>query len=294
MYGGPQLRPYVVEFIRGTGVRVNGVVVQDSGGNGPFSWVLPDDVAFIHQLELVSGGVGGQGGGDIASPQSLAGGGGGVSGCYRKWRDVLVVPGSTLTVTVGAGGTAGAVNGNGGGTSGETTVAGVLPGGSFNEATTLRVSQSGMFYFAAGASASAVDTVGGGESAAGTDGENNISPRSDTDLGDGSRYYVTDGAHGGGGRASGAAGGNGGARGYGFASQDAGASNAAGTNVGGISRGGGGQGGNTPFGRGGNGGSNSAGENATNYGAGGGGGAGGFAGGAGGPGYARFVYWSAR
>lgn len=290
----PGRKPYVVEFIRGTGVRRNGVVIQDSGGNGPFSFTLPDDVVMLDRVEIVAGGCGGQGGGDIASPLSLAGGGGGPSGNWRRWYDVLVTPRSTLTATVGPGGAGGAVNGTGGSGGSESSLAGVLPGGSFNVSTTLLCIGNGMFYSAAGASASAIDTTGGGESSAGTDGQNNISPRDSLMVGDGSNHFVSDAAHGGGGRASGAVGGNGGGRGYGYAGLDTGQANAAGTNPSGVSRGGGGQGGNTPFGVGGAGGSNSVGAAGTNYGAGGGGGAGGFAGGAGGPGYIRIVYWSAK
>jgi hypothetical protein len=296
MYGGPQLRPYVVEFIRGTGVRVNGVVVQDSGGNGPFSWVLPDDVAILSEYALIAGGTGGQGGGDIASPLSLGGGQGGPSGRYRMGRRLAVLPGATLTVTIGAGGAGGAVNSSSGTQGGNSSIDGVLPGDSFKSAGLVEVVGEGMFVTAAGASASAIATAGGGGTAAGAAGDNNTLT---VGIEIGGTYHGPSctGSPGGGGAASGAAGGAGGLTGPGFGSAsglDAGGSTAAGTNSGGISRGGGGSGGFTVFGRGGNGGSGAAGEASPSYGGGGGGGGGGFAGGAGGNGYCRITYWSAR
>jgi hypothetical protein len=297
MYGGPQLRPYVVEFIRGTGVRVNGVVVQDSGGNGPFSWVLPDDVAVLQTAEVQAGGCGGQGGGDIASPLSLGGGTGGPSGNGHRYHDVIVRPGATLTVTIGAGGAGSAVNTNGGASGGSSYIEGVEVGWAFDDTNTrLYSTGNGMFRSVAGASASAVDTVGGGESTPGIDGSNNIGPRTQNLNFDFTMQSASDGAVGGGGRASGAAGGQGGGSQYGFGGTQTSLHNAAGTNAGGISRGGGGQGGYSRYGSGGHGGSNGAGSApaATAYGAGGGGGAGGFAGGPGADGYARLLYWSAR
>lgn len=297
MYGGPQLRPYVVEFIRGTGVRVNGVVVQDSGGNGPFSWVLPDDVAQLENVVVGGGGVGGQGGGDIASPLSLGGGAGGQAGYTRLAERLRVRPGSTLTVTVGAGGTAGAVNGSGGGNGGASSIAGLLPGfGSMNaDGTILLCPERTTFMSAAQASASAVATNGGNmaTSAQGTDGQWNGS----TQVGQTIHDNGTGNAAGGGGAAAGAVGFPGGIVSAGFGSLngiDFASPRSSGSNVGGVSRGGGGLGCSSIFGRGGLGGSNAAGGNSPNYCSGGGGGAGGFPGGTGGDGYVGFTYWSAR
>jgi hypothetical protein len=287
------MRTYVVEFIRGVGVLRNGTVVQDTGEDGPFTYELPADVNELDEVKVVAGGTGGQGGGSIGSPLSLGGGGGGPSGQERTWPRVLTALGAELVVTVGAGGSGGAVNGNGGSGGGHSEVEGVLAGFNYNESGVLRANSAGMFFPAAGASASAVDVGGGGGTPDGEDGQSQFAVVANNQEGDRSQLFMTGSGHGGGGRASGAAGGSGGAMYGSFNGIETDGTQAAGTNPSGVSRGGGGQGGYTTMGRGGRGGSNAVGEDAPSYGAGGGGGAGGFAGGAGGDGYVRFAYRSA-
>jgi hypothetical protein len=296
MLGQPNYRPHVGEFIRGTGVRVDGVVTQDVGGNGPFTFVLPDDVCLLTSVEVIGGGLGGIGGGTIGSPFSLGGGRGGNSGLLLRFTNVPVLPSSTLTVTVAASTAGSAAGVFFPQTTEATTVAGLLAGFSVGLSGTLSTGTLDQYSDDAGGSASAIATTGGGGTAAGGDGAANSDPDINLTLANSGYVFSKLAGAGGGGRAAGAAGGNGGGVNYFFSAIPTLQDSAAGTNPAGVSRGGGGQGGFSPYGRGGYGGSNSVGEGAPvgNYGAGGGGGAGGFAGGAGAPGYVRFTYWSAR
>jgi len=296
MLGQPNYRPHLVEFIRGTGVRVDGVVVQDVGGNGPFTFALPDDVSLLTSLDLIGNGLGGSGGGNVASPLSLGGGAGGLSGRHLAYRDVAVLPGSSLVVTIPGVGAGGAVNSSSGGGGEAATISGLLGGYSFGLNGTLTTNTSGMYVTDAGESASAIDVTGGQGTAAGQDADNQLYASSNAHIALNGYVQQWNGAAGGGGKAAGAVGGSGGGVYFSYLGMDSLAARAAGTNSGGVSRGGGGQGAFSQFGRGGYGGSGAVGGDApvANYGAGGGGGAGGFAGGASAPGYCRLTYWSAR
>lgn len=103
LIGSAFLRQHVVEFIRGVGVRTDGVVDATST-NGPWTWTVP---AGVSQLILDGCGAGGGGGGGTATGTSLGGGGGGASGIQFSQVQVLAAPGSSLTITVGAGGPGG-------------------------------------------------------------------------------------------------------------------------------------------------------------------------------------------
>lgn len=84
----------------------------------------------------VWGGGGGGGGGAIIGQPVTGGGGGGGSGYYREINTILA-GGTSITYTVGSGGTGGSVNGNGvnGGSTTLTTTAGVIvvAGGLFGQ-----------------------------------------------------------------------------------------------------------------------------------------------------------------
>jgi hypothetical protein len=103
MLGGPVVRQHYVEFIRGTGVKLDGVV-DGTSTNGPWTWVVPKDVATIFVTGVGAGG----GGGSSGSPStpSARGNGGGGSGVGAIFLECAVSPGANLTVTVGAKGAA--------------------------------------------------------------------------------------------------------------------------------------------------------------------------------------------
>jgi hypothetical protein len=73
MLGGPVVRQHYVEFIRGTGVKLDGVADATSA-NGPWTWVVPKDVSVIFVTGVGAGGGGGTS--RAASPGARAGGGG--------------------------------------------------------------------------------------------------------------------------------------------------------------------------------------------------------------------------
>lgn len=85
------------------------------------TWVVPSDVNKI--LIYASGGGGGGGAG-----QSHAGSSGGGGGVNWRVRMVTVVPGETLTITIGAGGAGATTAGGNGGNGGTTTVSGSSSG----------------------------------------------------------------------------------------------------------------------------------------------------------------------
>ncbi len=105
--GGPVVRQHYVEFIRGTGVKLDGVV-DGTSTNGPWTWVVPKDVSVI----FVTGvGAGGGGGSSTSATPSSRGGGGGGSGVGVVNIKCAVFPGASLTVTVGAKGAAATAGG---------------------------------------------------------------------------------------------------------------------------------------------------------------------------------------
>jgi Secretion system C-terminal sorting domain len=66
------------------------------------TWLCPAGVTLV-TVECLGGG-GGGGGADAAGSTSFKGGGGGGGGAYVKKASIIVVPGTTYTITVGAGG----------------------------------------------------------------------------------------------------------------------------------------------------------------------------------------------
>lgn len=95
---------------------------QEITATGPF--VVPNGVRTVWVTATGSGG-GGGGSGNGATLQTLGGGGGSGETVFRK--PVTVTPGQSITVTIGAGGTAGSgsasssVGGNPGGNGGSVT-----------------------------------------------------------------------------------------------------------------------------------------------------------------------------
>jgi len=292
--GGPVVRQHYVEFIVGTGVKLDGVV-DAASTSGPWTWVVPKDVS---QIFVTGVGAGGGGGSSTAASPSARGGGGGGSGFGVIFLKCAVAPGRSLTVTVGAkgaaataggastitnlvsspfdnpttldlkggaGGTSGTAAGGGGGVSGYTLSGG---GGVVANAATPSVGGSPTFnYISNRSQAWGFGCGGGGAGSASTTGS-------------------TAGANGG---APPAASWN-----YSMLANLV--TGGTGDSSGGtVSRSGGGAGGSSIIGYGGNGGAGGAnGSSATGYGAGGGGAGGnGATGGSGSDGYIGIFYWSA-
>lgn len=245
------------------------------------TWTVPAGVNLIW-VDMVGGG--GGGGGGHASATTGGGGGGGPSGVWFRWYPCVVVPGETLSVTIGAGGAGGSV-GVSGGSGGDT----VLSGGTDRLAT-----HTSGFGFAGsatngGASASAghgnTGPTGGG--IAGTVvSMSSIAPYAPRYAGDVFNIQQRGGSGGGPGYA-------GGESSFGMTMTASSVYKAGGTASGsaGTGMGGGGAGSCSLWGIGGNAGNaGSAGGSASGYGAGGGGGGCNAAGGAGTPGLLR-IYW---
>ncbi len=301
MLGTQAPRPHVLEFIRGTGVVLDGVVVDASAPNGPWTRALPDDV-LTGLLDLGGGGQGGQGGGDIASAVSTGGGSGGQAGVVLRNVRFFIDRGASFTVTLGAKGLGGAVNSTGQGSSvgGDSSISGLRMVGPYGGAPgTLTAPGGGLFVAAAGASASAAATVGGGGTTAGAAATDQSLSEALQPLGEGVIFprQPNIGRGGGGNATPSLAGGAGAAQTTSFGVHfNSGYTRtvAAGTTTGSVSRGGGGQGQASGFGRGGNGGSGAPGEASPSYSGGGGGGGGQFPGGDAGEGCARILYYSER
>lgn len=296
--GGPVLRQHIVEFIDGTGIKTDGVV-DTSDTASPFSWTVPVGVTKLY----VTGCGGGSGGGAGRNGSVNRGGGaGGGAGLCVMNLPVDVVPGSTLTITIGSAGL-GATAGTATSNAGSTTIAPVVMAIGNVGATTLtltgggstpagqNIGRTGSF----GGQIFGVGGLGGQVNAAGGSSINAVS----------SYYMARGGAGSGAGQTTGTLPGtDGGGAGSGAFGNwmDKGGVTAATGGTGGTdgtySLGGGGAGASSFFGNGGNGGGNAGGTsqngtNATGYGAGGGGGGGNGNGGDGTKGYIRFVYWSA-
>lgn len=92
----------------------HGEVTITSSGN----WTVPNGVVSAF-FEAWGGGGGGAGNPVVANTANAGNGG---SGAYGKKYITGLVPGSTIAMTIGAGGTAGAFGGNNGGTGGSTSV----------------------------------------------------------------------------------------------------------------------------------------------------------------------------
>ena len=299
MIGGPVIRQHLVEFIRGTGIVTNGVADATSL-NGPFTWVVPAGVTNLIVDATGAGGGGQAGAAFSAGVTSMGGGTGNGAGYAITGVNFAVVPGQTLTITLGAGGPSRpAGDSNASNPGGNTSISGpgVMKLNPADWTDSTLVIRGGDVYFGSAPTAS----VGGqglasdGRTGAGEGGSHNS-------FGyfpfGGTNYGFSQGGQGGAGNASGAvAGFSGGGLndwtgplGY---LNGLGVDSNSGTTDGTISRGGGGNGVTSIFGAGGRGGSNSIGLPGNGYGAGGGGGAGGFASGAGGDGYVGFFFWKA-
>lgn len=104
-------------FVKNLGLGVRGKTQFTKSG----SWTCPDGVTTVY-ITGCAAGAGGAGGGSAASSsatRSASGGGGGGAGETAIRRTVTVVPGTTYTVTIGAGSSGGAggiVSGNNNGT----------------------------------------------------------------------------------------------------------------------------------------------------------------------------------
>jgi hypothetical protein len=108
--------------------------------NGTF--VVPSGVTTIYIDGVGGAGGGGGGGGDnLAGNNSGAGGGGGGAGEYIPSSGFTVVPGETLTITVGTGGAGGAFG---------TSVGGLSTDGGNGSVTTISGSTSGVIFTANG------------------------------------------------------------------------------------------------------------------------------------------------
>lgn len=100
------------------------------------TWTCPQGVTSI-QVEAIGGGSGGR---TASNTKGFVGGGGG-GGAYAKRATVTVVPGTTYTVTVGAGGAANAAGGTTTATFGATTI--TAAGGSLGAASATGIVSGG-------------------------------------------------------------------------------------------------------------------------------------------------------
>jgi hypothetical protein len=98
--------------------------IQVFTANG--TWVKPYGARWIEAYVQAGGGGGGAADG-AAGQVAAAGGGGGGGFCFKKYTDVEL--GTSETVVVGAGGTAGATPGGNGGTGGNSTLSGQTANG---------------------------------------------------------------------------------------------------------------------------------------------------------------------
>lgn len=302
MLGGPTVKQHTVEFIRGTGIKKDGIL-DSTSTNGPWTFVVPDSTA---QLSIAGCGAGSGGTGGTNSTNSGGGGGGGSGLCTNHF-PVDVVPGSSLTIALGSKGLGGTptVASTAGG---DTTISNIV--------TPVMADTGSTLTFLGGQGGTTTTSSNGVDGrlagkfissliAGGTAGGNGQQPGS---IGEASFCFGMSGAGGGGANASGSVnGGTGGSYGTSYfrlwhwttIAEASGSypylpTAGTGNNTGTSSRGGGGPGGSSLFGRGGNGGNGGAnGTNANGYGAGGGGGGGAANGGDGSDGYLRITYWSA-
>lgn len=168
MIGGPTVRQHVVEFIRGTGVRTDGVADATST-NGPWTWVVPEGVTEVY-IDACGAGQSGGAGAYQVSALSAGGGCGGGNGAALWYFRAAVTPQSSLQITLGAGGTGSATSDGAYSNGGTTSIAGLLPArGCIAGTLTLR---GGDTYGGnpPTSSTSAVATQGQGNGTAGADG----------------------------------------------------------------------------------------------------------------------------
>ncbi len=235
------------------------------------TFVIPDDLYLIWVDGSAGGGAGGNG-----DPTPGGGGGGGSSGSAVQQEYLSVVPGETLTATIGAGG----INGAGGNTTlvGSVSSRAITCGGGTKGGNGANPNGGNGFGVYGGAG-------GAGGAGAGVSGPSILSTAGNYHMTVGRTIIYQGGA-------------SGGALNYnGGATLSRSHLTAVYGGTGSASGGGGGAGGHNPFGSPGSGGNGgSAGGNSTvGYGGGGGGGGGGATqGGNGGPGFLRIYYISAH
>lgn len=133
-------------------------------GAGTYSWKVPANVTTVYASGTAPGGGGGAGGsGTVASYPAIAGGGGGGGAGQSIVRQpYTVVPGSTVTITIGTPGSGGTAvttgNGSPGGTAGNL----VISGSGFNGGTPVTLTGG-----SGGGGGSAVQTSSGGAATGG-------------------------------------------------------------------------------------------------------------------------------
>lgn len=276
------------------------------------TWTVPSDWSSSdNTIEVIAAGGGGGGGFSDGSGSGGEGGGGGGAGAYSKATNVTLSPGSTVTVSIGAGGT--------GGATGATGVA-ASPGSNGGDTYLCNSTSNCSSISGSSVVIGAKGGLGGGGGASGVVGSSGTGGNSVNGVGStkfsggsgGAGGPTTSGAGGGGGGGGGAAGpntagntaanptgitGTAGGQGDGTAGGGGGSANGGaggnGTEYDASHGAGGGGGGGNGFSRG----SGTVGGDAGNYGGGGGGGGGngskqgsGGTGGAGHPGMIRITY----
>lgn len=109
-------------------------------GAGTYQWTVPANVTTVYASGAAPGGGGGAGGsGTVASsPAIAAGGGGGGAGQPIIRQAYTVVPGSTVTITIGTPGSGGAPVTSGSGNQGGNAGNIVISGSGFNGERRLR------------------------------------------------------------------------------------------------------------------------------------------------------------
>ncbi|MDN7760111.1 hypothetical protein [Burkholderia multivorans] len=133
-------------------------------GAGTYSWTVPANVTTVYASGAAPGGGGGAGGsGTVASSPAIAGGGGGGGAGQSIIRQAYtVVPGSTVTITIGAPGSGGTAVTTGSGSPGGTAGNLVISGSGFNGGTSVTLTGGG-----GGGGGSAVQTSSGGAATGG-------------------------------------------------------------------------------------------------------------------------------
>ncbi|WP_310681074.1 hypothetical protein, partial [Burkholderia multivorans] len=114
-------------------------------GAGTYQWTVPTNVTTVYASGAAPGGGGGAGGsGTVASsPAIAAGGGGGGAGQPVIRQAYTVVPGSTVTITIGTPGSGGAPVTSGSGNQGGNAGNIVISGSGFNGGTPVTLTGGG-------------------------------------------------------------------------------------------------------------------------------------------------------
>ncbi|MBY4669581.1 hypothetical protein K6W12_02915 [Burkholderia multivorans] len=136
-------------------------------GAGTYQWTVPTNVTTVYASGAPPGGGGGAGGsGTVAgSPAIAAGGGGGGAGQPVIRQAYTVVPGSTVTITIGTPGSGGAPVTSGSGNQGGNAGNIVISGSGFNGGTPVTLTGG-----SGGGGGSAVQTSSGGAATGGGGG----------------------------------------------------------------------------------------------------------------------------